>query len=1101
MPARRAFTLAASLLVLAGARSANAEEEAPPKRTPTAVAKPTPTLPPAHEISGTVTDPQRKPVEGAVVVARPVSWHWDRDPLAVRTDASGAFRIEFDKRTPTRFEVHVYASPLAPRRFEKVQPGTRLDVRLEKGRTVEGTVRDGASGGPVAGARVQALLFGSPSWDPEAGRVRAVADSEGRYRLQGLGPGRYHVTATARGFGRANRATGQSGQPVDLFLLPGGAISGTVVGSDKKPLAAAIVHAQDSDQRWKASSPERTDAQGRFEILGLDPGTYDLLVRLQGHAPGVIRGIDVVNDGESRADVMLEPGARVEGRLVDSFEKPVPGQVVAHELNQQPLPNEASTLLRADAGIDGRFRIDAVPSGSLTFKATAPGFAPRDVNVEVHVRETEVATGDVVLETGITIRGHVRDRSGNGIADAAIGGIGSGRPQARSEADGSYVLAGLEAGTYALFVSAPGFGGASRGEVFAGTTGGEADFVLDAVGTVTGVVVDDKSRSVESYAVSFDSKDSRHDGRGRRGQLVNAADGRFEVDVGPGEYVATISSDDHGEGIVPNVRVTSGATTDVGQVRLGNGGLLRGVVVTTDGAPVAGAAVQAGRSEAYFNGMNQAQSDANGSFGMRGLPAGKIDVLAQHPSFADGHAAGIDIDPAKGYSETKIVLGRGGRIEGFARRRDGSPLAGASVWFEPARIEGREILSGSLRQPVGFDGSFSIERVPPGHGNVVLSSHAERDQNNRSSHAVPVEIREGETTSLDLVSRDVQVSGRVSRAGIAAPGVRLRLSGRWPAHANGSATTAEDGTYSLTGTAGPATLAITAADGKSDHGWRQVILPDVDAYTLDLDIRSGASVAGIVVDEETGSAVSGALVIVARESSHDGANLRDARTDADGRFRVEVAPGDYVVRAGADGYAISRVKVAVRETGADLRLALVRGRVLRGRVIDASGRPAAGVTVVATPVEDEREPSDGTETLPDGSFRLTRLMTRPYNIVAGSSVLGFATRFPVSPGDDAVELMLQPAATLLLRFCTADGAPVAGAWARLVKVNGVSAWNPSPRMDPSDAQGRVRLRIPAGSVEIVGRKGNLGGRTTVGVGPGDSASRQIVLVPDAPPPS
>jgi 5-hydroxyisourate hydrolase-like protein (transthyretin family) len=542
----------------------------------------------------------------------------------------------------------------------------------------------------------------------------------------------------------------------------------------------------------------------------------------------------------------------------------------------------------------------------------------------------------------------------------------------------------------------------------------------------------------------------------------------------------------------------------VGRIRLGSGGLLRGVVVTSEGAPVAGATVRAGQGETFVDWRNEAQSDAAGSFEMRGLPAGRIDVLAQHPSFADGHVGGIDIDPAKGPAETKLVLGRGGRIEGMVRRRDGSPVAGASVWFEPLRVEGREILSGTLSRPVALDGSFSIERVPPGHGHVVLSSHAERDQNNRSSHAVPVEIREGETTTVELVSRDVQVSGRVSRSGVAAPGVRLRLSGRiregrMPAHGYGNATTAEDGTYSLTGTAGSATLEITAADGKSDHGWRQVILPDVEAYTLDLDIRSGAPVAGIVVDEETGSPVAGASVFVASESSNDGANLRDARTDADGRFHVEVAPGDYVVRAGADGYAVSRVKLAVRETGADLRLALVRGRVLHGKVVDTSGRPAAGVTVAATPVEDEREPSDGTETLPDGTFRLTRLATRPYHIVAGSPVLGFAARFPVSPGDDTVELVLQPAATLLLRLRAGDGGPIAGGWARRVKLNGVAAADFSAQMDPSDAQGQLRLQVPAGSVEVVAQRGNLKGRTTVGVGPGDSASGLIVLKPEANP--
>src|SRR5260370_36606006 len=112
------------------------------------------------------------------------------------------------------------------------------------------------------------------------------------------------------------------------------------------------------------------------------------------------------------------------------------------------MPRSLVELLRADAGADGRFRMDRVPPGTFALGALAPGHAGRRVEAEVSGREALIDLGDIGLEQGLAIRGRVRTGSGAPVSDAQIvtGAFdmmrGATFSKARSEPDGSFVLAG-----------------------------------------------------------------------------------------------------------------------------------------------------------------------------------------------------------------------------------------------------------------------------------------------------------------------------------------------------------------------------------------------------------------------------------------------------------------------------------------------------------------------------------------------------------------------------------------------------------------------------------------------------------------------------------
>src|SRR5258707_11996414 len=571
-------------LALAVALAAPPPKKAPPasSRPSPAAAKPAPKPTPYSVLTGSVRGPDGKPVDGALVLYRSLAAASRELAATTRTDAEGRFRAEL--KTAGLVYVRVTAKGLAGRSFEKVQPGAPLAVVLDRGQTIDGTVRD-AAGQPLARARVIAstnLGVSVSSWEADKQSIEAITDDRGHFRLEGVGAGLYWLNATAHGFGSARKGNVRPGATVNLIARSGGWLAGQVSDPQGRPLAGALVRAELEPQFWVGSTVETTDAQGRFEILGLDPGNYTVVARHADFAPGVVSGVAV--DAEGRADltIPLAKGASVTGRLVDAEERPLAGRVAAQELAGQPMPRSLVELLRADTGDDGRFRIDKVPPGSYALGAVAPRYTGRRVEAEVSGREAAFDHGDISLEPGRAIRGRLRTSSGVPVPDAQIttGGfdmMSRGTfSQARSEADGSFALAGLIAGPARINVRALGFASVNNKMMMPG--GDPVDVILTAGGSVAGVVVEEGDRPVDSYrVVASPVKSSVWEGRAEKS--VGSTDGRFLLEeLAEETYVLQVLVPDRAPATVSGVRVSAGRTTDAGVIRVPRGGIVRGTV-------------------------------------------------------------------------------------------------------------------------------------------------------------------------------------------------------------------------------------------------------------------------------------------------------------------------------------------------------------------------------------------------------------------------------------------------------------------------------------------------------------------------------------------
>lgn len=1054
--------------------------------------------------TGTVRGPDGQAVVGALVIVSQERLDIAVAPASTKTDASGQFRVNLRSASP--FTLRVEAPGLAARTLRHQVPGPAIAVVLARGTTIEGFVRETATGTPAPGATVEAReeRRGAPglAWDPDSGVVRATTDAKGAYRLDGLASGLYTLTAFARGLGRAERRGVPAGRPADLLLTTGGAVSGTVTDASGKPVGAAMVRLTTAlPMARDLTLLARTDGRGSFAIHGIPTGEYRVVGRHPDFAPAISPPVTVERDGEARADLVLSRPATVRGRLLGPDEKPTRGQAIVKELADVDAPDVLAEDLTAEAGDDGVFTLRLGP-GSHSLEVRARGLGSRRLDVDVRGSGETVDLGDVALEVGIAIRGRVRDAAGRPLENAEVSTFYDSQSfSERTDAAGAYVLAGLNAGMYTVGVSAPGMGRAQR-KAEAGASG--VDFVLQPAGRIAGRVVDEAGRPVDAFRVVARMRARSGYGPMPRDNFAGD-DGRFALeDVGEGEYVVDVTAPERAPAVVSDVKVAAGATVDVGTVRLAAGGIVRGLVVDAASAPVAGAwASITGAVRDFSRSAPEVTTDAGGAFEFRGVPPGAAQVTVTHPSYAPGTASGLDVDPARGAVETRVVLTQGGRIDGHVRSRSGALPPGAAVYVNPKSGGGWG--SGPPMQSIAPDGTFVVEHVPVGHASVMLMSGRQGDY--RTVAQVDAEVREAETTSVELSLRNIAVGGKVTRGGAPLAGARIEMESArgtmWFGGGGGPdelppnvGLTAEDGTYHLTlGEPGEVYVDIQTPDRKSHLTTANLQVPDAESYVADFTF-SGTFVEGVVVDRETEQPVAGAFVTAQRKDPRRGGGNAGSygESDAEGRFHLELDAGAYLVTARMEGYGGDGVPVSLGESNVTgVRVLVARGVSLKGRLVDAAGRGVGGVNIRGTTMEVANRFNVGGRTLPDGSFELSGVRTGRYALAAAAGG-SFAIVAGVTPGGRPTTLALSPGGRVRVKVMRTDGAPAMGSYARPSGPAGIRVFLPGGEVDPS---GMVEFAAPAGQIEVSASSpdGNLEARALVTVEVGATASLELTLKP------
>ena len=447
--------------------------------------------------------------------------------------------------------------------------------------------------------------------------------------------------------------------------------------------------------------------------------------------------------------------------------------------------------------------------------------------------------------------------------------------------------------------------------------------------------------------------------------------GRFSVPVPPepAAYYVRVEADDHFAASAPRVRTDDRGRADGVVVRMRHGGRIEGRVLSTAGAPVAGASVTLTTPTSpfdFFGGQTttmirrKTETDSEGRFAFRGLrPAGGLRLAAVAEGFGGVVRDGVRVESGRA-SSADLVLRSESRIDGIVLDEARGPLADVRVRaFMPdfGNVLGGREAGRQGETSTGADGRFALDSLAAG----LYWLTAEKEEY-RESEIVSVRLTEGQTQSGVEVTlpEGNRISGRVVDAedrAVAEVEVRANFeptSWMVPSGmgsylgATGKARTDDEGTFVLRGLGvGPFTVKV--ADEERGFAEAKAVAPGTEDLELRLEPPGG--IAGIVIDSEGNPIPRFRLTILGTVMGFFEAREKERAFDSeDGAFKwTGLRPGVFTLQAGAEEFAPERVRNVLVEGGRTRPghvLVLPAAATVRGRAVAAgTGAPVESAVV------------------------------------------------------------------------------------------------------------------------------------------------------------
>lgn len=644
---------------------------------------------------------------------------------------------------------------------------TGLVVELREGGRVKGRVYDSSNKQGMANVTVTASPSGA------AGLERtAVSAEDGAFEIAGLGSGPYMVSPEPpKGYKRPFGSY-QSGRetPIDLDgpvairdcdLEPAAEIMGRVIDEAGEPVAGARVGLAGGGGTYVGTSTD-TAADGFFQFESM-PRTTDLwLLATKGTLTSEALELDTEEQHLLSLEIVLRPGAVVEGTVVDEAGKPVPN--VGIRASMMSARNGGGA---AQADARGAFVLEGLAKGEYLLLAQEEDgpymvYGDRDTRQRISVDFGERITGYTLLYTeGASISGVVVDPDGRPVPDVEI----LGASQTRSDAEGRFECKGFFAEYGQLSFSKEGYVQQTIPLIPAGT----ADLVVTLVpsATIRGRIVDAASGAplemaqigahqpgpefiLTTNAMGFLAK-------------VQLTDGQFEYPSDlVGDILLVVRAEGYAVRTMP-LTVEAGKPTAELLVELEPAAPLQVTVTAPSGAPVAGASIYQGRitnGSWARNEDREGETDASGSAEIATYVVGGV-VSAYHPDWGAGHAT----IPSGDDRAVTIALSGTAVLSGAVLSPDG-PVAEAQVYLS----NGQRDTVDDWRAVTEADGAYRLERAPIGAFTLWVSARYAPDSGGAWQREMPVTLTaDGNTVDIDVplgpASVEIDVSAVVGASG------------------------------------------------------------------------------------------------------------------------------------------------------------------------------------------------------------------------------------------------------------------------------------------------------------------------------------------------
>jgi hypothetical protein len=562
-------------------------------------------------------------------------------------------------------------------------------------------------------------------------------------------------------------------------------------------------------------------------------------------------------------------------------------------------------------------------------------------------------------------------------------------------------------------------------------------------------------------------------------QLPGLAPGRYRVEARAPGYVSAV---------LPSVPIPFGARITL---ELIPGGQLEGVVLRTNGEPAVGAEVLAASRQSSATTI----TDDEGRF-MLDVPAGTHAVSSRRGEEAGALDREVKLTVGQRLSGLRLQLDAGAQVSGTVVRREGPPIPAARV---EARPPGTSTASGMA--DTDENGSFTLSRLAAATYDIRVTVPG----GGFSEHG-PITLATGENPPLTLTyDPRGNLECFVSKNRQPAEGVLVRLTDL-PVHAPGDRNVVE----ARTNAAGYAAFrrlplgrfraeAFLEAGSQSASALAAVSQGNPYQCFLKLPGETEPKDASVSVEgqvlQSSGEPPATPVSIYAFRQNPSKAYKED--TDAQGRFRLALTPGQYLLRAvrqrgfrcGSSGQLQLQVE-AGQQPEATIRLEPMSEPALRFQVLGSDGAPARLTQVsVSTAAFQENVTTDEQGRidvcLPPG---LRLQAGAPLLTVSSSDGMRTAVIEQATGQRDFI-LYLGAMPTIRGRIIAPSGVPIRRFTVDLIP--------PGIHFATSSFTGdRFSLSAPAGQTQLlVSAHDTLGASVVLDLRPGDHKELEIAVFP------
>lgn len=672
-------------------------------------------------------------------------------------------------------------------------------------------------------------------------------------------------------------------------------------------------------------------------------------------------------------------------------------------------PEKAAARVRAEE--DGSFRLFAPGPGMWRLTVAAPGSVPVVNHLRPLLSRRDV--GEVAVPEARRQSVRVVDAEGTGVAGLRLVAGGT-VPMAPEMRDAGWSLGDRTAVTddegrtffpraeeERFYVAGAGDGYFAYAELASGETV-PAEIVLRPLTAAR--VVDAHGRPAPGVRGYFERPREPFDRSGDEGELLlpAAAELAFTDAEGPLDHELRSTED----ALV--VQLRSAPTVDGRIVDARTGDAVDGALVWTEGA--------------------HAEADRHGAFALRLGGDGEVRAAASGylpAAWGERRPGSGPWDPFAG--ELTIALRPAATLAGTVADPDGAGISGVEVRAYPDRRHEPPVFMQpwidqgppTVDAVTGPEGRFELRRLSPDDAYRLVA----RLEGFGPDVVEVVPGPEAEPVRM-VLQPGLQAFGRVldvDRRPIAGARVELvvpRLHGFRSREETG-----EGGRFAFRDLPSGSHRLRAWAEGFEPSEVREVeISREAESDLGTVVLEPALVLRGRVIDVE-GRPLAGAKIFVG--APYPGG---EAVAGTDGAFEVGHLPRGRTLRLSAshEGYQRISVEVVPTENAEPVELVMSRGGTLRGRVVDAAGRPASGAAVSVEGRTASGRFSRGLEADVEGQFTYSGA-PGPVTVRAGSPE-GWTEPVEVTletRRTKEVELVLRPGATLEGRVLDADEIGVA----------------------------------------------------------------------------